>query len=147
MTGEKLPTFSGTAAPPPNWVLVLASHTNLRALLLRVLSLTGYTVLGCARLSEAEPTLRRFAPPGLILFDEMEPSEEALAQRLQQLSELLPPEAGCPLLILSAMHPLPRPQSLPGVVRVMPKPFHLAHLLSLVASQIAPLEERNPPCW
>lgn len=141
MTSEKLPTSGGATTPSRGWILVLASHTHLRNLLLRVLSLAGYTVLGCATLGEAEPVLRRFAQPGLILFDEMEASEEALTQRLQQLSALLPPEAGCPLLILSAMHPLPRSQFLPGVVRIVAKPFNLAHLMSLVAGQMAPPQE------
>jgi DNA-binding NtrC family response regulator len=141
MTSEKLLTSGGTIAPSRGWVLVLASHTNLRNLLLRTLSLAGYAVLGCATLNEAEPILRRLALPGLILFDEMEASEEVLAQRLQQLSALLPPKAGCPLLILSAMHPLPRSQSLPGVVRVVAKPFNLAQVLHLVASYMSRLEE------
>jgi DNA-binding response OmpR family regulator len=112
----------------------------LRNLLQRVLGLEGYAVLGCATLSEAEPVLRRFAQPGLILFDEMEASEEGLAQRLRQISALLPPEAECPLLILSAMHPLPRSQTLPGVVRIVAKPFNLAQVVHLVASHMSPSE-------
>lgn len=135
--GKALPDSAVATALPRGWVLVLASNAHLRDLLLRMLGLAGYAVLGCATLSEAEPILRRFAQPGLILFDEMEASEAALAQRLQQLSTLLPPAAGCPLLILSAMHPLPRPHSLPGRVRVVAKPFNLAHLMTLVASQMA----------
>jgi hypothetical protein len=110
-----------------------------------MLSLAGYAVLGCATLSEVEPVLRRLALPGIILYDEMEASEEALAQRLRQLSALLPQKAGCPLLILSAMHPLPRSRSLPGVTRVVAKPFNLAQVLHLVASYMSSLEEEDQP--
>lgn len=138
MTGEELPAAVVTTALPQGWILVLTSHAHTCNLLLQVLEYAGYTVLGCATLRDAETILRCAAQPGLILFDEMEASEEALAQRLQQLSAFLPPAAGCPLLILSAMHPLPRPHSLPGRVRVVAKPFNLAHLMSLVANYMAP---------
>lgn len=141
MTGEELPVSGGTVYPQRGWVLVLASHTHLRGLLLQVLSRAGYVALGSATLSQAEPALRRFALPGLIIFDEMEANEEALALRVQQLTALLPLEAGCPLLILSAMHPLPRAKSLPGAARVVVKPFNLAHLLSLVSSLLASPQE------
>jgi CheY-like chemotaxis protein len=139
MTREELPTTEGVTARQGDWILVISNYAHVRNLLLRVLTLAGYTTLGCATLSEAQPTLRRFALPRLILFDVAAASEEALPHHLQQLYTLLSPEEDlCPILVLSAMHPTPRTQFLPGRVRVVAKPFNLAHLMSVVADQMAP---------
>lgn len=118
------------------WILLVGSYQPVRALLTQTLSMMGYTVLGCATLSEAESLLQREDPPGLILFDEMEASEEALAQRVHQLRALLPSAARCSLLILSALHPTPRPQALPGAVQVVAKPFNLAQVLQAVTTSL-----------
>jgi DNA-binding response OmpR family regulator len=138
MTAEVVPPRVEFPAQPRGWILVVVSHAHLRNLLLRVLEVAGYTALGCARLSEVESSLQGSDLPRLILFDAAEASDEVLPQRLEHLYALLPlEEALCPILVLSSMHPPPRAQSLPGRVKVMVKPFNLAHLLDLVASQIA----------
>jgi DNA-binding response OmpR family regulator len=139
MTGEEVAPREGVAAQPGDWILVIGSYASLQNLLQYVLSMAGYAARGCATLGEAELLLRRFALPRLILLDVASATEEALPHHLRQLYTLLPHEQDlCPILVLSAMHPLPRPHMLPGRVRVVAKPFHLAHLMSVVADQMAP---------
>lgn len=136
MVGEQLQPRRENSTGAHGWILLVGNYRPVRALLTQTLSMMGYTVLGCATLSEAESLLQKDAPPGLILFDEMEASEEALAQRVHQLRALLPSAARCSLLILSALHPTPRPQALPGAVQVVAKPFNLAQVLQAVTTSL-----------
>jgi DNA-binding response OmpR family regulator len=139
MIGEERSPREGATAQPGDWILVIDSHASLQNLLQHVLSTAGYTARGCATPGEAESLLHHFDLPRLILLDVASATEEALPHHLQQLYTMVPLEKNfCPILILSAMHPVPRAHVLPGRVRVVAKPFHLADLMSVVRDQMAP---------
>lgn len=136
MALETFPSTGLEAASKRGWVLVLVREQRLRYLLLTVLSQAGYSVLGCATLTEARYALEQRRTPRLILLDGAEASEERLREQVQQLEAALVPGTKGRVLVFSLAHPQPRLQQLPGVDALLARPFDLTHLLEKVQALI-----------
>ncbi len=133
---EYCPTTPG-ALSTRGWVLVIVREQRLRQLLLTILSRAGYTLLGFPTLAQAEPILRLYSAPKVLLFDGAEAGEERLREQVHQIGSVLPPGIPCRMIAFSLAHPQPRLQYLPGVDALIARPFNLTQVLEKVQVYMA----------
>lgn len=132
MTVGSVPTPRLGSAQKQGWVLVLIREQRLRQLLLAILGRSGYVLLGCSTLADAQQILAHYIAPRLILFDGAEASEATLREQIEEIESFLSPEVNCRLIVFSLAHPQPRVQELRGVDTLIARPFDLTHVLDKV---------------
>ncbi len=118
------------------WILVLEDELDGRELLAETLTLTGYSVVACSDIDEADAAIERRGKPNVVLTDlvlhEMAGTDFVAQLRNRPGFEYLP------VIFISGREP-----SLLEDVRdpVVGKPLDLDHLLDLVAEHCPPTPE------
>ena len=118
------------------WILVLDDDRDGRELLAEALEMTGYSVVACADVIEADVAIDRRGKPRVVLTDlalhEM-PGTEFVAQLRKR-----PGFEYVPVIFVTGMEP-----SLLEEVRdpIVTKPVDIDHLLSLIAQHCPPAPE------
>ncbi len=115
------------------WILLLEDDLDGREVLAELLSVTGYEVVACANVSEAEAALAPHGRPTLVLTDFMlqeMPGTDFVARMRSR-----PGYEYVPVIYVTGMEP-----SVLVDVRdpIVTKPFDVDHLLELVA-QLCPV--------
>ncbi len=120
------------------WILVLDDDVDGRELLTETLETTGYAVVACADVDEADAALDRRGKPSVVLTDlalhEMSGTDFVAQLRNRPGFEYVP------VIFVTGTEP-----SLLAEVRdpVIKKPVDMDHLLELVAEHCPPVSEEG----
>jgi two-component system, chemotaxis family, chemotaxis protein CheY len=121
------------------WILLLEDDLDGREVLAELLSSTGYEVVACPDVEEAEAALDRHGRPSLVLTDlmlqEMPGTDFVVRMRNRPGHEFVP------VIYVTGMEP-----SLLADVAdpIVTKPFDAEHLLELVAEHVPPPDSAPP---